>query len=152
MFWDSSALVPLLFPEDRSVVLTSLVAADKDVTIWWATPLECQSAMYRRHRAVPLSSGSLAAATERLRGLVELADTVSPTDELRRRAARLVAVHPLRAADALQLAAALLWCEEQPHHEGFVSLDARLREAARAEGFEVKPEDAAPKPMSATIS
>ena len=139
MFWDSSALVPLLLPEDRSEALTRLVADDKEVTIWWATPLECQGAIQRRHREVPLPHASLALATERLRALVDLADTVSPTDEVRRRAARLVAVHPLRAADALQLAAALIWCEEQPHSEGFVSLDARLRDAARNEGFDVKP-------------
>ena len=137
MFWDSSALVPLMLPEDRSDVLTKWLAEDKDMTIWWGTPLECQSAVYRRHREQALSPSSLAAATERLRALVELADTVAPTDELRRRAARLVAVHPLRAADALQLAAALLWCEEQPHGEMFVSLDGRLRDAARAEGFDV---------------
>ena len=56
------------------------------------------------------------------------------------RAARLLAVHPLRAADALQLAAALLWCEEQPHAEGFVSLDVKLREAAFKEGFTVRPD------------
>jgi hypothetical protein len=140
MFWDSSALVPLLFPEELSSHLTALIAEDKEVTVWWATPLECQSAMHRRHREAPLPPASLARATERLRALVELADTVSPTDEVRRRAARLVAVHPLRAADALQLAAALLWCEEQPHNEGFVSLDARLRDAARNEGFDIKPE------------
>ena len=139
MFWDSSAIVPLLFPEVHSSGLTTLIAEDKEITIWWATPLECQSAMHRRHREVPLPPAALAAATDRLRALVELADAVSPTDEVRRRAARLVAVHPLRAADALQLAAALLWCEEQPHHEGFVSLDARLRDAARREGFDVKP-------------
>ena len=139
MFWDSSALVPLLLPEDRSAVLTQLIADDKEVTVWWATPRECQSAVHRRHRDVPLPPASMTAATDRLRALVELADTVSPSDELRRRAARLVAVHPLRAADALQLAAALIWCEEQPHNEGFVSLDARLRDAARNEGFDVKP-------------
>ena len=139
MFWDSSALVPLLLPEERSVVLTGLLAEDKAMTMWWATPLECQSAVYRRHRDAPLSPASMTSATERLRALVELADTVAPTDELRRRAARLVAVHPLRAADALQLAAALLWCEEQPHAEVFISLDARLRDAARNEGFDVKP-------------
>ena len=81
----------------------------------------------------------MAGAIDRIRMLVEHADTVSPSDELRRRAARLLAVHPLRAADALQLAAALLWCEEQPHGEGFVSLDARLREAAGKEGFAVLP-------------
>lgn len=139
MFWDSSAIVPLLFAEPHSAALTALVGEDKELTVWWATPLECQSAMYRRHREAPLPPEALARATERLRALVELADTVSPTDEVRRRAARLVAVHPLRAADALQLAAALLWCEEQPHNEGFVSLDARLRDAARNEGFDVKP-------------
>ena len=144
MFWDSSALVPLLFPEDHSAALTALVVGDREITIWWATPLECQSAMHRRHRESALPRASLAMATERLRSLVELADTVSPTDEVRRRAARLVAVHPLRAADALQLAAALLWCEEQPHNEGFVCLDARLRDAARNEGFDVRPEVTAP--------
>ena len=139
MFWDSSALVPLLLPEDRSAALTALLADDKEVTVWWATPLECQSAIHRRHRAAPLLPAALTRAADRLRALVELADTVSPTDEVRRRAARLVAVHPLRAADALQLAAALIWCEEQPHTEGFVSLDDRLRDAARSEGFDVKP-------------
>jgi len=139
MFWDSSALVPLLLPEDRSAALTALLAEDREITIWWATPLECQSAIHRRHREAPLTPASFSAAAERLRAVVELADTVAPTDELRRRAARLVAVHPLRAADALQLAAALLWCEEQPHAEIFISLDGRLRDAARNEGFDVKP-------------
>ena len=139
MFWDSSALVPLLLLEARSAALTAQLAADKDPTIWWATPLECQAAIHRRHRETPLAPAALTQAADRLRALVELVDTVSPTDEVRRRAARLVAVHPLRAADALQLAAALIWCEEQPHGEGFVSLDSRLRDAARSEGFDVAP-------------
>jgi hypothetical protein len=39
----------------------------------------------------------------------------------------------------LQLAAALVWCEEQPHGEAFVTLDDRLREAATREGFSVHP-------------
>lgn len=141
MFWDSSALVPLLVSESRSAALTTLLAEDKEMTMWWAPPLECQSALHRRHREMPLDPALLAAATERLRAVVEHADTVSPTDEVRRRAARLVSVHPLRAADALQLAAALIWCEEQPHGEAFVCLDARLREAAQREGFDVRPSD-----------
>jgi len=139
MFWDSSALVPLLVSEARSAELTALLADDKEMTMWWATPLECQAALHRRHREAALDAPVLTNATERLRAIVEHADTVSPTDEVRRRAARLVSVHPLRAADALQLAAALIWCEEQPHGEGFVSLDARLRDAAAREGFDVRP-------------
>ena len=139
MFWDSSALVPLLLPESRSEMLTALLGADKEPTIWWATPLECQSAIQRRHREEPLPHAAIALASDRLRALVELVDTVSPTDEVRRRAGRLVGVHALRAADALQLAAALIWCEEQPHGEKLVSLDNRLREAARSEGFDLVP-------------
>lgn len=139
MFWDSSALLPLLVPEEQSASLAALIAGDKETTIWWATPLECHSALHRRYRQRPMLPADMAGAIDRIRMLVEHADTVSPSDELRRRAARLLAVHPLRAADALQLAAALLWCEEQPHGEGFVSLDARLREAAVKEGFAVLP-------------
>lgn len=139
MFWDSSALVPLLVPESQSAVLAALVTDDKETTIWWGTPLECHSALHRRHREHPLAPAAMAGAIERIRTIVDHADTVSPSDELRRRAARLLALHPLRAADALQLAAALLWCEEQPHAEGFVSLDMKLREAALKEGFTVLP-------------
>ena len=139
MFWDSSALVPLLVPEPQSAVLAALVADDKEATIWWGTPLECHSALHRRHREHPFPAADMSGAIERIRMVVEHADTVSPSDELRRRAARLLAVHPLRAAEALQLAAALLWCEEQPHSEGFVSLDAKLRDAALKEGFSVLP-------------
>ena len=107
MFWDSSALIPILLPERRSAALTEAMAADREVTLWWGTPVECLSAIYRRHRECPLPAALLTEALNRLRALVEDADTVSPTDEVRRRAGRLVAAHPLRAADALQLGAAL---------------------------------------------
>jgi predicted nucleic acid-binding protein len=139
MFWDSSAIVPLLVAEARSGELTDMLTSDREVTLWWSTPVECLSALYRYHRQQPLPEVALALAIERLRALVEDADTVAPTDLLRRRAGRLVATHPLRAADALQLAAALVWCEEQPSDEGFVSLDQRLRDAAAREGFRLLP-------------
>ena len=139
MFWDSSALVPLLLPEARSEVLTRLLAADTEPVIWWGTPLECQSAIQRRHRERPLPQVELTVASDRLRLIVQHADSIAPSDDIRRRAARLLSFHPLRAADALQLAAALIWCEEQPHGETFVSLDDRLRDAALREGFAVQP-------------
>jgi len=139
MFWDSSAVVPLLLPESRSETLTRALAADRDVTLWWGTPVECLSATYRRHRETSLPPAAITMVIDRLRALVEDADTVAPTDDVRRRAGRLVAAHPLRAGDALQLAAALAWCEEQPTGEGFVCLDDRLRDAARREGFNVLP-------------
>jgi uncharacterized protein len=139
MFWDTSALVPILAAEPRSAAVTKLFAADNEPVIWWATPLECHSALRRRYRESTLTAEALNAATERLRLLVQHADAVAPTDELRHKAGRLLAVHPLRAADALQLAAALVWCEEQPQGEGFATLDDRLAQAASAEGFTVQP-------------
>ena len=140
MFWDTSAIIPVLLPEARSATLTERLAADREVTLWWGTPVECLSAIYRRHRENPVPPALLTEALGRLRALVEDADTVSPTDEVRRRAGRLVGAHPLRAADALQLGAALVWCEEQSHGEVFACLDDRLREAARREGFSLIPE------------
>ena len=140
MFWDSSALVPLLLPDPRSASLSGAAVSDREFTIWWGAPLECQSAVYRRHREAPLPKGGLERAFIRLRELVEDADMISPTNELRGRAGRLLALHPLRAADALQLAAALVWCEEQPAGETFACLDGRLRDAAAREGFTLLPD------------
>ena len=140
MFWDASALVPTLVPEVRSVATVSLLRADRQVILWWVSPVECQSALYRQHREDKIPHDLLNEALVRLRGLVEDADFIAPTIGLRERAGRLVASHPLRAADALQLAAALVWCDEAPQGAAFVCLDDRLREAAHREGFAVLPE------------
>ncbi len=139
MFWDSSALVPLLLPEQRSSGLASLLGSDASLTIWWASPVECQSAIYRRHRITALPQAVLLQAMARLQMIVEDADVVAATEAVRSRASRLLAVHPLHAADALQLAAALVWSEERPFQAKFVCLDQRLSTAAVREGFSVIP-------------
>ena len=64
---------------------------------------------------------------------------IAPTVKLRDRAGRLLAAYALSGADALQLAAALAWCEEEPRGSHLVCLDTRLREAARREGFAILP-------------
>ena len=60
---------------------------------------------------------------------------VRPLERVRRRALRLLRVHPLRGADALQLAAALTAADEDPTSLDVVSSDARLSAAAQLEGF-----------------
>jgi uncharacterized protein len=67
------------------------------------------------------------------------ADVVQPGDELSATALRLLATHALRAGDALQLAAALVWARGRPSGKAFVCLDQRLRTAASLEGFSVEP-------------
>jgi len=84
-------------------------------------------------------AGLVPEALSRLVGLVEDADFVAPGNRVRDRAGRLLAAHPLRVGDALQLAAALVWCDEAPHGNTFVCLDDRLREVARREGFAILP-------------
>lgn len=139
MFWDSSAVVPVLVTESQSASMASLLRADPGPVLWWTSPVECRSAVYRRHRRGALPPSLLNEAFTRLTALVDNADVVPPTNRVRERAGRLLAAHPLRAGDALQLAAALVWCDETPQGDPFVCLDERLREAARREGFEVLP-------------
>ena len=140
MFWDSSAVVPVLIAEARSTEIVALLRLDRAPAIWWGSPAQCQSALHRRRREELLSAAGLAEALARLERHAEDIDVVAPTLRLRGRAGQALAAHPLRAADALQLAAALVWSGEAAAGEAFVCLDERLREAARREGFEVLPE------------
>ena len=138
-FWDSSALVPLFAAERRTRAVQALYGRDPEVVVWWGTQVECASAIARLERDGALSLSDAAESFSRLDALAPSWMQIDPSDEIRESARRFLRVHPLRAADALQLAAALIWCEEQPHGEGFVTLDARLGEAAAAEGFVVHP-------------
>jgi len=139
MFWDSSAIVPILLVTAESDRLATLLGSDARPAIWWGTPLECESALFRRHRERSLPRDSVDRALDRLAALLEDVHVIAPTLPLRERAGRLLRGHPLRAADALQLSAALAWAEEAPRGETFVCLDRRLRDAASREGFPIRP-------------
>jgi predicted nucleic acid-binding protein len=137
MFWDSSSLIPLILPEARSASLTAAFNDDRHPVIWWVTPVECHSALARMTREKQLQRDEARRAAERLRAVRARANEIAPSDDIRARAIHLLGVHGLHAADALQLAAALAWCEGQPSGEFLVCADRRLREAARQEGFEL---------------
>ena len=140
-FWDSSAVVPLLFEEPASSDIRRLARTYGPPVVWWGTLVECSSALARRSRFAASLPSEQRRATSRLAELVALWTEIQPGEILRQRAFRLLASHSLRAADALRLAAALVWAEERPAGRIFVCLDARLREAARQNGFTVLPED-----------
>ena len=139
-FWDTSAVVPLLVIEPASATVRRLADADPALVAWWATRTECISALARRRREGQLTARSEAATRRALDALAGSWSEILPGDGLRQRAERLLAVHPLRAADAFQLAAALVWARGEPRGRTLVSFDDRLREAAEREGFEVVPE------------
>jgi uncharacterized protein len=136
-FWDSSALMPLLVNERTTQAMEEVARDDPAMLVWWATESECVSAIARLERQGDLSSDTTAAALGHLDLLAESWNEVQPVEAVRRTARRLLRVHTLRAADALQLAAAVVAAEGQPSSLDIVSLDDRLGEAARREGFVV---------------
>lgn len=143
-FWDSSAIVPLCLKESSSGILRRLVAADEDIVVWWATRIECQSALARRRREGDLSEDAVLKAKAVLTALANVWSEVQPGERLRERAERLLMLHPLRTDDAFQLSAALIWAEESPKDQAIVCLDHNLRESARKEGFTVLPDNLQP--------
>jgi hypothetical protein len=136
-FWDTSALLPLLVDEPTQERLIGLLEEDAQVLAWWGASVEIASALARREREKLLTAEQVNAALEAVRHLAESWHEIVPTDAVRRTAERLVRMHPLRAADSLQLAAALIACGHDPASLAMVCLDERLTAAARREGFTV---------------
>ena len=136
-FWDSSAIVPLLVLETSSEDVVAALAVDPDVLAWWGTPIECASALVRRERAGDLTAEGTSVALSRLDALRSTWGEIQPVERVRATAVRLLRTHPLRAAHALQLAAAIAAAEDHPETLPFVTLDQHLAEAASREGFAV---------------
>lgn len=136
-FWDTSALTPLLVHEEDSSMRERQLREDPVVLVWFGTPVEIESALNRRKREGSLTGEDLARTRERFEKLVETWVEVEPTHVVRERALRLLRSHSLRAADAFQLAAALVACGERTRGFAFLTSDRRLLEAAENEGFVV---------------
>ncbi len=135
-FRDSSAIVPLVVREPASGRCSRWLRRDPALVVWSLTAVEVVSALARRRREGALSEERFAAARQRLSGLERAWAEVRALDVVRRRARRLLEAHALTAADALQLAAALVASEEDPPRLAFATLDRQLALAASREGFE----------------
>ena len=119
-YWDASAIVPIVINEPSSAAVVAMLDQDPHIVAWWTTELECVSAISRREREGRLDAADVASATARLRMLRTAWDEVEPGARLRQTATRLLRVHPLRAADALQLAAAITAADDDPRSLPFV--------------------------------
>jgi uncharacterized protein len=134
-FWDASAIVPLLVAETMTERLQALAQRDPDMLAWWGSAVECASALARLERDAALGSRSTELAFQRLRLIAGAWHEVEPSELVRENAVRFLRVHSLRAADALQLAAAFVAAERRPVSLQVVTLDERLADAMRKEGF-----------------
>ena len=136
-FWDTSALVPLIVDEPATKAVRDLLSRDTDVLIWTMTGVELLSALGRLARQSDGLQDLLPAMRAQAQDLVARCVLVADVDGVRRRAERLVGVHPLASADALQLAAALTAADDRPERLELVTLDAQLARCAQLEGFRV---------------
>jgi uncharacterized protein len=134
-YWDASGIVPLLVRQTRTQELERVLTLDPELVTWWGTSVECLSALLRLGREGRLTTVDVHDAERRLQELRSGWDEVLPTEACRRTAERMLRVHGLRAADALQLAAALIAADHDPSRLDLVCLDQRLAEAGRKEGF-----------------
>ena len=137
-FWDASAIVPLCCSQAASAQGRQLRRDLKRMVVWWGTPLEARSAFARLVRDGKFSPDEHVAAVNLLGQLRATWDEILPTEKLRSLAEELPDAHRLRAADAAQLAAALVWCRERPRKRPFVCFDERLKTAASELGFVVR--------------
>ena len=136
-YWDASALVPLIVSEPGSPLARTWLLEDDRIVTWAWTRTEITSAIERRTREGALTRGERRAAIDRLRGFTAGWDEVVDLLAVRSRANAVLGRHPLRAADAGQLGAALLVNEQLSDPLLFLCLDQRLSEAAEREGLGV---------------
>ena len=135
-FWDASALVALCVQEAASRQAQSHLRRFLPV-VWWGSLIEIHSAIARLGRQGSLKDAEKKGALSRLELLSRGWREILPGDHVRDLARRLLDAHELRAADSLQLAAALTWCQQRPAKRDFVCADQRLAKAAAAAGFTV---------------
>ena len=110
---------------------------DPVVVTWWGTRIECASALARLERDGDMAQDQVRVAFERLDAASATWIEVPAQDDVRDQSIRLLRMHPLRAAGATQVAAALVASAFTPRSLAFVTLDQRQGSAAEREGFPV---------------
>lgn len=142
VFADTSALVLRYVDEPGR---SSQVLGSGPLVVSQLVRVEVPSAFWRKHRMGELAGEDAAVlcaafeadyhGPEASLALVAVDLGASLLDD----AARLVAVHGLRAADAIQLASALVARRAAPEVDAFAAFDDALRRAAAAEAFTLRP-------------
>jgi predicted nucleic acid-binding protein len=135
-FWDSSALVHLCVDQAGSRQ-AQLYLRKFAPAVWWGSYVEVQSAICRLAREHAINDTNKQGAITRLRVLSRGWREILPDDQVRDLAVEMLDNYILRAADALQLAASLIWCQQRPSRRDFISADRRLLQSAAEAGFSV---------------
>ena len=136
-FWDSSAVVPLIVAQPASSQADAWLSEDPELALWTLTAVEVTSALRRLVRENQLAERDANTAEARVDELAKTCHLVVNVEAVKSQARRLLRLHSLRAAEAMQLGAALEWAGGHPTGRLFVTLDAQLARVAAREGFRV---------------
>jgi len=136
-FWDSSAIIPLCVRQDESSLSVRYARQFPRMVVWWSATVESHSGVARLFRKGELLEDKKDAALHRLGSLQSSWYEILPSDSIRSIAQDLLWSFSLGAADSLQLAAAMKWCNDKPRGRSFVCFDKRLCDAAAHVGFSV---------------
>jgi len=137
IFWDSSAVIPLLVSESDTQLRLRQLEKDPIIVVWWGTRVECMSALCRLRRESFLEESNMRDAVVRLHRLEQGWVEVQPAREVKSETDRLLEDYQLRVADSLQLASAIIVRGSCPTRMTFLTGDRRLAQAAKSEGFDL---------------
>lgn len=136
-FWDTSAIIPLYCNQIMSPSARRLRRRFDEPIVWWGTHVEVHSGINRLLREGVLNDVQSQAALEKWRILYSRVRRIRPSERVLSVSVSLTVKNNIRALDAFQLAAALVWCNERPRNRPFVCADSRLGDAASEAGFDV---------------
>lgn len=136
-YWDSSAIIPLIIAEPKTEKVTEFWEKNNFNTTWTLTSVEVMSTLARLRRMGSLNDLLYENASKEWRKIQIMFEVIKDVEKVKVKAEHLVRIHPLKAADALQLASAMLIAEREPATCDFVTLDEQLGRAASLEGFTV---------------
>jgi predicted nucleic acid-binding protein len=133
-FWDSSSLVPLCTTQASSAQAQQLVK-EYSIVAWWSTPIEVASAIQRLTRTGEITQQESMTAYQRRKKLLRACREIQATETVREQAEVLIQNYPLKAADALQIAAAWVWTMGDPAGSTLISGDRQVLTVAKDLGF-----------------
>ena len=136
-FWDSSAIVPLVVREVSSAACRHEQRVQPVFVVSRLAGAEIWHALARKRREGTLSAGDLRVSERALVTLASRWHVVECTEDVENEVFAVLERHPLRAADAWQLASARVFVDGMTRGRFFVTRDELLATAARADGFTV---------------
>ena len=136
-FWDTSAIIHICVPGQSDSAARRILSRHAPV-VWWTARVEVRSVLERLRKEGAISPRAYDTSRNRLEALLASWREIQPTEPVREMACLQLERFGIRAADALHLGAALIWCNQMPRGRLFVCNDRRLGEAARRAGFLVE--------------